>query len=62
MGGALFPKGLPRFTLMLDSLLSEYPGVDRMAVSSLLGRWQPEWDQLRAACVPSRLSDPRPAV
>ena len=62
MSGALFPKGLPRFTLMLDSLLSEYPAVDRMAVASLLGRWQPEWDQLRAACVPSRLSDPKPAV
>jgi hypothetical protein len=62
MGGALFPKGLPRFTLMLDSLLSEYPGVDRVAVAALLGRWQPEWDQLRAACLPSRLSDPKPAV
>jgi Nuclease-related domain len=62
MGGALFPKGLPRFTLMLDSLLSEYPAVDRIAVAALLAGWQGEWDQLRAACVPSRLSDPKPAV
>jgi hypothetical protein len=62
MSGALFPKGLPRFTLMLDSLLAEYPAVDRNAVAALLARWQGEWDQLRAACIPSRLSDPRPAV
>ena len=62
MSGALFPKGLPRFTLMLESLLAEYPSVDRNAVASLLARWQGEWDQLRSACTPSRLSDPKPAV
>jgi hypothetical protein len=62
MSGALFPKGLPRFTLMLDSLLAEYPSVDRNAVAALLARWQAEWDQLRGTCIPSRLSDPKPAV
>jgi hypothetical protein len=62
MAGALFPKGLPRFTLMLESLLADYPSVDHGAVSGLLDRWKPEWEQLRGACIPSKLSDPKPAV
>ena len=57
-----FPKGLPKFTLLLESLAAEYPPADRQAMSTLLERWLPAWQRLCAATSPSRLDRPRPAV
>lgn len=57
-----FPKGLPSYTLMLDSLASEYPAVDRSAVDPLLRRWLPEWEKLRVASKPSSLVEPKAAI
>ncbi len=57
-----FPKGLPSYTLMLDSLTAEYPAVDRAAVGSLLQSWLPEWEKLRAASMPSSLVEPKAAI
>lgn len=57
-----FPKGLPSYTLMLDSLTAEYPAVDRAAVGPLLQRWLPEWQKLCAASRPSSLVEPKPAI
>lgn len=57
-----FPKGLPKYTLLLESLAAEYPSVDRQAMSALLDRWLPVWQRLCAATSPSRLDRPRPAV
>jgi hypothetical protein len=57
-----FPKGLPKFTLLLESLAAEYPPADRQAMSPLLERWWPAWQRICAATAPSPLDRPRPAV
>ncbi len=57
-----FPKGLPRHTLLLESLAAEYPLADRQAMSALLERWLPAWQRICAAAQPSPLDRPRPAV
>jgi hypothetical protein len=57
-----FPKGLPRHTLMLDSLAAEFPSSDRQAMASLLERWMPEWERVRKAISPSRMVAPKSAV
>jgi hypothetical protein len=61
-GRGKFPKGLPRHTLMLDSLPSEFPASDREAMSSLLERWMPSWNTIKKAAVPSKLALPKAAI
>jgi hypothetical protein len=57
-----FPKGLPKYTLLLESLAAEYPPADRQAMSTLLERWLPAWQRICAAAHPSPSPRPRPAV
>ncbi|MFO1399871.1 MAG: nuclease-related domain-containing protein [Steroidobacteraceae bacterium] len=57
-----FPKGLPKYTLLLESLAAEYPPADRQAMGTLLERWLPSWERIAAAARPSPLDRPRPAV
>ena len=57
-----FPKGLPRNTLMLDSLAAEFPASDRQAMSSLLDRWMPSWRLIEKSVTPSKLASPKPAI
>jgi hypothetical protein len=53
-----FPKGLPKWTLMIDSLRSEFPPVERM-VSSTVERFGDAWKQLKGAVVPSAMNQQR---
>jgi hypothetical protein len=53
---AKFPKGLPRWTLMVDSLRAEFPRVESDA---LIQRYRKDWEALRAAVSPSTMRDPR---
>ena len=57
-----FPKGLPRHTLMLDSMPSEFPVSDRETMRSLLERWMPAWSAIRKAVTPSQLAAPKAAI
>jgi Nuclease-related domain len=57
-----FPKGLPRHTLMLGSLISEFPRVDSQSPEQLLAPWQEDWQRLTAACKPSSLVEPKRAI
>jgi len=57
---AKFPKGLPRFTLMLESIRSEFPRVDRETSGSVPPSWQQDWLRLVAQLRPSRLGSPEP--
>jgi len=50
-----FPKGLPRWTLMVDSLRQEFSPVDSEAAQSWIGRYREGWQVLRAAVSPSTL-------
>jgi len=61
-GRGRFPKGLPRHTLMLDSLPSEFPASDREAMSVLLERWMPAWSAIKKASAPSQLALPKAAI
>jgi hypothetical protein len=54
-----FPKGLPKWTLMIDSLRSEFPPVERMALSSTVDRFDEAWAQLKSAVSPSDMNQPR---
>jgi hypothetical protein len=57
-----FPKGLPRHTLMLDSLAAEFPPADRQSMAGLLERWMPGWRVIVRSVTPSRLTSPKAAI
>ncbi|MFO7277852.1 MAG: nuclease-related domain-containing protein [Pseudomonadota bacterium] len=59
---ARFPKGLPTWTLTIDSLRSEFPAVDRSALSTVVGRFEAEWAHVKASVSPSTLSQVRPVA
>jgi hypothetical protein len=54
-----FPKGLPRWTLMVDSLRAEFPPVDSEAAQSWTARYREGWDVLCAGVSPSPLRQRR---
>ena len=55
-----FPKGLPKWTLMVDSLRSEFPAVEREELASTVARFEEPWRRLCAAVTPSDLNQVRP--
>jgi hypothetical protein len=57
-----FPKGLPRYTLMLESMASEYPAAERQQSGAIPELWRTDWARLSTACRPSKLMDPKPAI
>ncbi len=52
---AKFPKGLPRWTLMVDSLRAEFPRVEADAARVLGEHFRQNWQALCAAVAPSSL-------
>jgi hypothetical protein len=56
---ARFPKGLPRWTLMVDSLRAEFPPVASDSGRAWLERFRGEWQALAAAVKPSPLRQRR---
>jgi Nuclease-related domain len=56
-----FPKGLPRWTLMVDSLTTEFPPADSDAIQAWVAQYRDSWQQLCAALTPSNLRQ-RPAM
>lgn len=54
-----FPKGLPRWTLMVDSLRTEFPAVDSEAAQSWTSRYREGWQVLVAGVSPSPLRQRR---
>src|ERR1700680_824757 len=58
----VFPKGLPRHTLMLDSMPAEFPASDRQDMSGLLERWMPSWRLIEKSVAPSQLGSPKAAI
>ncbi len=59
---ARFPKGLPRFTLMLGSMAAEFPPAEREQSGALPESWRSDWARLAAACYPSSLRAPKSAI
>ncbi len=56
---ARFPKGLPRWTLMVDSLRAEFPPVASETGRDWIERFRGEWQAIAAAVSPSPLRRPR---
>jgi hypothetical protein len=52
---ARFPKGLPRWTLMVDSLRAEFPPVGSDTGREWIERFRGEWQGIAAAVSPSPL-------
>jgi hypothetical protein len=50
-----FPKGLPRWTLMVDSLRAEFPPVDSEAGRAWIDRYRADWQSLTSEVTPSSL-------
>jgi Nuclease-related domain len=53
---ARFPKGLPKWTLMLDGLRAEFPITDFVSSASE-ARFREAWQRLKAAVKPSYMAD-----
>ena len=54
-----FPKGLPKWTLMLDALRAEFPAADFEAPADTVARFSEGWQSLRNAVKPSNMADMR---
>ncbi len=54
-----FPKGLPRWTLMVDSLNTEFPLPDSDAAHSWVDQYRTTWDRLCNSVTPSTLRTQR---
>ncbi len=46
-----FPKGLPRWTLMVDSLHTEFPLPDSEAAQSWVDQYRETWQRLQRQCL-----------
>jgi hypothetical protein len=53
-----FPKGLPKWTLMLDALRAEFPAADFESPAETVARFREGWQSLRAAVRPSSMGQP----
>ena len=54
-----FPKGLPKFTLMIDALRAEFPAADFESPADTIARFREGWQRLRDAVKPSYMADMR---
>jgi hypothetical protein len=50
---AKFPKGLPRFTVMLESIGAEFPRLGAAELEISVSRYRPGWQKLKEAAKPS---------
>ena len=54
-----FPKGLPKWTLMLDALRAEFPPADFETPAETVARYKDGWQQLKGAVKPSYMVNMR---
>ncbi|HUK03390.1 MAG TPA: nuclease-related domain-containing protein [Steroidobacteraceae bacterium] len=52
---ARFPKGLPKWTLMVDSLSSEFPAVERAVMANVSERFGEQWSHIKRSVTASSL-------
>ena len=50
---AKFPKGLPRFTVMLESIAAEFPKLGAAELEIAVSKYRPGWAKLKDAAKPS---------
>lgn len=54
-----FPKGLPKWTLMIDSLRTEFPSLEQEVEAGMLARFKEGWERIRSAARPSDMAHMR---
>ncbi|HUN25797.1 MAG TPA: nuclease-related domain-containing protein [Steroidobacteraceae bacterium] len=57
---ARFPKGLPKWTLMIDSLRSEFPPLEQALAAGVSTRFLESWSNVRNSVAPSSRAQARP--
>ena len=50
---AKFPKGLPRFTVMLESVAAEFPRLGAAELEIAVSKYRPGWARIKEVCKPS---------
>jgi hypothetical protein len=50
---AKFPKGLPRFTVMLESIAAEFPKLGAAELEIAVSKYRPGWQRIKEAARPS---------
>ena len=50
---AKFPKGLPRFTVMIDSVAAEFPRLGAAELEIAVSKYRPGWTRLKETVKPS---------
>ena len=50
---AKFPKGLPRFTVMLESVAAEFPKLGQAELEVAVSKYRPAWGRLKETVRPS---------
>jgi hypothetical protein len=56
---ARFPKGMPKYTLMLESLAAEFSPVDKSAMTEHVGKFRSGWEQVKRHTLASTLGGQR---
>jgi hypothetical protein len=59
---ARFPKGLPKWTLMMDSLRTEFPPAEASVLASIQDHFGESWQSIKSAVAPSSLAQARPVA
>jgi len=57
---ARFPKGLPKWTLMIDSLRSEFPPIEQGLAVGVTARFGESWQNVRGSVAPNSRAQARP--
>ena len=57
--GSRFPKGLPKWTLVIDSLRTEFPGLEAEQEANTISHYRGAWERLKAAVSPSPMTHMR---
>jgi Nuclease-related domain len=50
---AKFPKGLPRYTVMLESVAAEFPKLGAAELDVAVSKYKPGWARIKQVCKPS---------
>ena len=50
---AKFPKGLPRYTVMLESVAAEFPKLGAAELDIAVSKYKPGWARIKDVCKPS---------
>jgi hypothetical protein len=54
-----FPKGLPKWTLMVDSLRAEFPAIEHDSLAATVSRFHEAWQKLKGNVTPSYMTHMR---